>query len=276
MSNTTEAAEILAAGAVIAKTYCKLSDESSPFSIVPDGYVVKDLEYTLLAPTRKRSTVTVSDYDGFCRYVTRHLTQETTIYADIEYEAGTLVLVAVLNYDGLNKAGWRDHTCTLTARQSVEWKRWTGENKIGMNQQDFAAWLEENLGDVLSADGMPTGGDMLQMAIGFDRTSEKRLKSKINLQSGCVRFEYVDDEDKDTRTSMEVFSRFAIAVPVFEGSTDAYRIDARLKYREISGKLSFWFELIRPDQTFRQAVQDVVATISDAVGITPINGKPGK
>ena len=44
---------------------------------------------------------------------------------------------------------------------------------------------------------------MLAMSLGFERTSEKRLKSKVNLQSGSFRLEYIDDEDKDTRTSMK-------------------------------------------------------------------------
>jgi len=146
-------------------------------------------------------------------------------------------------------------------------------NKSAMSQADFAAWIEDNLADIAATEGMPTGGDMLAMSLGFERTSEKRLKSKVNLQSGSFRLEYIDDEDKDTRTSMEVFSRFSIGIPVFENSTSAYQIDARLKYRESSGKVSFWFELIRPDKAFRQAVEDELGAIAGATGLSIINGK---
>jgi uncharacterized protein YfdQ (DUF2303 family) len=275
-NNKTDASHILAAGAALSENYGRITPESSPFAIVPDGYAIKYLECTLTVPTRKRSAVIVSDEEGFCAYISLHAGEESMIYADIDHEVGRLVLVCVLNDDSQVKPGWRDHTCTLSARQSIEWKRWNENHKVRMNQADFAAWLEENLKDVLSADGMPTGADMLQMALGFERTSDKRLKSKINLQSGGFRFEYVDDEEKDTRTSMQVFDRFAIAVPVFEGSTLAYRVDARLKYRDNDGKLSFWFELIRPDQAFRQAVEDVVSKIAANLNIEIINGKPGK
>ncbi|HND81593.1 MAG TPA: DUF2303 family protein [Accumulibacter sp.] len=53
----------------------------------------------------------------------------------------------------------------------------------------------------------------------------------------------------------------------------AYQIDARLKYRESSGKVSFWFELIRPDKAFRQAVEDELGAIAGATGLSIINGK---
>ncbi|HMY07501.1 MAG TPA: DUF2303 family protein [Accumulibacter sp.] len=49
--------------------------------------------------------------------------------------------------------------------------------------------------------------------------------------------------------------------------------DARLKYRESSGKVSFWFELIRPDKAFRQAVEDELGAIAGATGLSIINGK---
>lgn len=58
---------------------------------------------------------------------------------------------------------------------------------------------------------MPAGADVLQMALGFEANAEKRLRSKINLQSGGgVQFEFVEDEDKDTRTKMQVFERFTL------------------------------------------------------------------
>lgn len=275
MVHQTEAAAILAAGAAVGTNVISVDSSSSPFVVVPDGYVVHSIEQTLQHPLRKRASVKTSDAKGFCDYIGIHRQAHSLIYADIDYDAGRFCLVGVLNDHGPGVPGWRDHTCILDRRQSVEWKRWTGKNKSAMSQGDFAAWLEENLADVLSADGMPSGSDMLQMAVGFERTSEKRLKSKINLQSGVLRFEYVDNEDKDTRTSMGVFDRFAIAVPVFDGSNVAYRVDARLRYRDNSRKLSFWFELIRPDRPFRQAVDDEVAMVAKKTGLEIINGRAG-
>ena len=73
---------------------------------------------------------------------------------------------------------------------------------------------------------------------------------------------------------MKVFERFTLGIPVFEGSTSAYPIEARLKYREASGKLNFWYELIRPDRVFKTAVMDELNKIKEATGFPIIFGKP--
>jgi len=273
MENTTDTNDLIAAGAAIASAI-HLPEGSVPFIVVPEKYAVKSLESHLLRPIRKVAAVAVTDAAGFIAYLGRHAEKGSLVYADIDQLIGSFKLVGVINDSATEEPGWRDHICTMERKQSVEFGRWVGKNKSAMSQGDFATWIEDNLADIAATDGMPTGGDMLAMSLGFERTSEKRLKSKVNLQSGSFRLEYVDDEDKDTRTSMEVFSRFSIGVPVFENSSSAYRIDARLKYRESSGKVSFWFELIRPDKSFRQAVEDEVKVIAEATGLSIINGKP--
>ncbi len=274
-NNRTETADMIAAGVAIAAAANPFPVGSAPFIIVPEKYEAKNLESLLFHPIRKRGEVSVTDSAGFVAYMMIHSGEGgALVYADIDQTAGSFKLVGVINDNSTDKAGWRDHTCTMNRRRSVEWDRWTAKNKSPMAQSEFATWIEDNLSDIAAVEGMPTGSDMLAMSLGFERTSEKRLKSKINLQSGSVRLEYIDDEDKDTRTSMEVFSRFSIGIPVFENSTAAYQIDARLKYRESAGKVSFWFELIRADKAFRQAVNEEVDVIGKATGIVIINGKP--
>jgi len=271
---TRENQTLLDAGAALTGT-SHIDGSDIPFVVVPDGYRVTDLERLLPAPTRKRAAVQAHDADSFCSYFDTHSTRCSTIYADVDHGAEKFVVLAVFDDNGQDYAGWRDHTCTLVRRPSVEWKRWNGKCRANMAQADFATFLEENLVDVVNAEGMPTGSEMLQMALAFERTADKRLKSKVNLQSGGVRFEYVDDDNADTRTSMQVFSRFTIGIPVFDGATVAYQIEARLKYRDNGGKLTFWYELIRPDRSFRQAVADELDAISIKAVRTIIRGTIG-
>lgn len=251
-----------------------LNNGQIPFFVVPDEYKVVDLEHLLTEPTRKRAAVHVHDANSFCAYFGSHSTGYSNIYANIDHEAETFVVLAVFDDHGPN-AGWREHTCTLVHNPSVEWKRWNGKCRVTMQQSEFATFLEDNLADVVNADGMPTGSEMLQMAIAFERTADKRLKSKINLQSGGVRFEYADEDNAETRTSMQVSNRFTIGIPVFYGATVAYQIEARLKYRDNSGKLSFWYELIRTDRAFRQAVTDELDGISSKCEREIIHGTIG-
>ena len=271
---TTENKTLLDAGASLAGP-SMIGDSEIPIFVIPDGYTVKDLEYLLPAPTRKRAAVQMHDADSFCFYFDTHRTRDSKIYADIDNGSERFVVLAVFDDNGGDLAGWRDHTCTLVRRPSVEWKRWNSKCRANMGQAEFATFLEENLVDVVNAEGMPTGSEMLQMALAFERTADKRLKSKVNLQSGGVRFEYVDDDNAETRTSMQVFSRFCIGIPVFDGATVAYQIEARLKYRDNSGKLSFWYELIRPDRAFKQAVTEELESISIKAARTILRGTIG-
>lgn len=271
------AATILDAGAASSEIRYPTGDTkgATPFVVVPEDYRVHDIESLLVAPTRKRGSVVTTDSTSFIYYTKKHGSlDDCTIYAEINSEQSVFNLVAVINDHGADAAQWRDHRCTFKPKQSVEWARWLGKNKAVMSQADFATWLEDNLPDIATVPGMPTGAEVLTMALGFEATSDKRVKSRINLQNGGVQFEFVEDETKDTRITMKVFERFTIGVPVFDGSSDAYPIEARLKYREKDGKVNFWFELIRPDRVFKTAVTEQLECIKGETGFPIISGKP--
>lgn len=252
-------------------------DNRVPYVVVPGGYKVESLEPFLPAPTRKRATVTVSQTGSFIEYAKKHGSlDECVIYAEIDAEQSKCVLLAVMNDNGATNPKWRDHRCTFAPALSVEWKRWMSKNgpSKAMSQTDFATWLEDNLDDVRSVNGSPSGAQMLEMSLAFEANADKRLKSRVNLQSGGVQFEFADDATPDTRSKMEVFKRFTLALPVFDGSTDAYPVEARLKYRDNSGKVTFWYELIRPDRAFKTAVNEALNQIKAATGFMLLQGTP--
>lgn len=268
-------ADLIALGAALANP--TTNHGGIPFVTVPEGYDVHDLEKLLPAPARKRAHVVTTDTESFVFYTKKHGKEDDCIiYAEIDSDKSLCKLVAVIDDNGSTSPQWRDHRCTFAPKQSVEWGRWLVKNKQVMSQADFATWLEDNLPDVANVPNMPTGADILAMALGFEANAEKRLRSKINLQNGGVQFEFVEDEDKDTRTSMKVFERFTLGLPVFDGSKDAYPLEARLKYREKDGKVNFWYELIRPDRVFKTAVSDELGRIKEGTGFNIIAGTPGQ
>lgn len=271
-----DAATLLDAGAAMVSSAKFVDEESHPYIVVPEGYKIADMEKFMSNPTRKRGTVSVSDSRSFVDFLVRHGNEhDAAIYADMDAEESRLNMTAVLNDHDykLDIAGWMDHRCVFQPKLSVEWKRWITKDGVSMNQSDFATFLEDNLGDIASVEGMPTGAQMLTMALQFEANSEKRLRSTINTQSGGTQFEYVDEETKETRTTMTVFQRFTIGVPVFQGSKSAYPIVARLKYRAKDGKVNFWFELIRPDLVFKTAADEETSLIAAATGFLIFNGK---
>ncbi len=270
--NVTETA--MRAGAAISKPVV-IDENGIPYTVIPEGYSVNDLEFILQAPTRKRGDIVTNDTQSFVKYVKKHGSlDECVIYADIDTTNFSVWMVAVINDHHSDTPQWRDHRCTFSPKKSVEFMRWQSKTGVAMPQVDFATFLEDNLPDIASLPNMPSGQDMLQMALNFEATADKRMRSKTNLQSGGVSFEFVDQDNDQTRTRMEVFSRFTIGIPVFEGSTSAYPVEARLKYREKDGKLSFWYELIRLDRVFKTATNDELAEIVEKTGFMLLNGKP--
>lgn len=250
--------------------------QGTPFVVIPAGYNVECIERMLEIPIRKRGSIVTTSSAGFIDYLQKHsVADESTIYADIDSEQSRCKLLSVIDDHGKGVPGWREHTCKFEPKLSVEWSRWKGSDKKTMNQATFAAWLEDNLPDIASVPGFPSGTEILQMALGFEANSDKKFRSKINLQSGGVQFEYVEDETKDTRTKMIVFERFTIGIPVFDGSASAYPVEARLKYREKNGDVTFWYELIRADRVFKSAVADELVAIKEGTGLQVISGTPG-
>lgn len=243
---------------------------------VPDGWSLKtdaEMEHLQLHPRRKKGNITFTTSESFIEYVNLHKTDETRIYA-VSTAAYPLRVRAVFNENRPSNdlAGWCDFSATFIPKTALEWETWTGLNKKPRDQFQFAAFIEENLKDIYRPDQeegratMPSGAEMLDMAIKFEVNSEKRFKSSIRLQSGGSNIDFVDTDDAATVERMSVFDKFAIGIPVF-WKAQGYVITARLRYRNQSGKLVLWYELIRPDLTVDDAVSDALALIEKGTEI---------
>lgn len=243
---------------------------------LPEGWKLEDCEKMLPSPRRKKAIVSVTDEKSFVSYAKRHGSLDCcTIWCDANYQLGKVGYTAIINDHGddPDDQQWRDHLARFAPELSVEWKRWNSNHKKTMSQFEFASFIEENLADIASADGYPTGTAMLQMATLLEITQDSSIKSAIRLQSGGVRVSYVEDDNAETAKSMEVFNRFALGLPVFWGGA-AYQVEARLKYRLNSGKLSFWYELNRPDKALEDAAKTLTESIQTTTGFPMFHGNP--
>ncbi|MDR1661244.1 MAG: YfdQ family protein [Azoarcus sp.] len=250
---------------------------------LPPGWNLKthDDSFYLPAPIRKRATVSVDTADSFIDYVKRHgsLTS-STIWAQADYDKGDLSFLAIINDHGdePNAAAWRDHTAKYVPLKSAEWRTWHVNNEKLFSQVDFAAFIESNLGDISTqtVDGKstPSGTDMLKMALAFEAKQDMRFKSAFRLQSGGVDMAFTNDDDAATVEKMQAFDRFAIGIPVFDGTQDGYVLHARLRYRVKEGRLFLWYELIRPDKVLKAASETLIATIREKTGTPFFFGNP--
>lgn len=234
---------------------------------VPRNHELKtiDLEPLLPAPRRAKLKLDMADADSFLAYLGRHHTAATVVWCNFNPQSFALGFEAVFDDFGAQAApGWRGHRAIYKPEASAEWKAWTKADKQPQAQLDFAAFLERHEVDIAAVEGMPTSLQMMQMATAFEANSEKRVKSVVKLQGGGTRLDFVDDNDADTEANMKLFERFAIGIPVFWAGP-AYRIDSRLKYRHASGKVAFWYELIRADRVHEAAARELIARVASGL-----------
>lgn len=235
---------------------------------VPKEWELHDTERDEPNPRRKKGKVTLDDADSFIAYTKRHGSMtSSTLWCRADYKKGNVSFTAILNdhAEDENSAAWRDHIATFNPKFSAEFECWFSKNKHPFTQFDFAQFLEENVRDIANQNGMPTGAQMLEMALAFESNQDMRIKSAIRLQNGGVQLNFVQDDDAATIAKMSMFDRFAIGIPVFWGD-GAYAMEARLRYRTREGKLTFWFELIRPERVLEDAAKQIIEKIKAGTG----------
>jgi uncharacterized protein YfdQ (DUF2303 family) len=238
---------------------------------VPKGFehLVIDNEGQLPNPRRSKAVATLSDAASFIDYVKRHASARSVVWCNFNPVSSALDFTAVIDEHDKDQPGWRVHQAKFKPAMSVEWGVWNANNKQAKSQVDFAEFIESNEADIASFEGMPTSLQMHTMATEFVARQDMLLKSTVRLQGGGVNLTYIADVDKGTTEAMKVFERFAIGIPVFWAGS-AFRIDARLKYRLGQGKVTFFYELIRPDRVHEAAAKELIAKVREAIGETPL------
>lgn len=229
-----------------------------------------DLEALLPNPRRTKAVADFSAAESFLAYVKRHATDGSAVWCQFDPQTFALNFTAVFDEHEKGKAGWRAHRARLVPDMSAEWKAWTGQNAKSMPQVTFAEWIQEHEDDITSnANGLPTSLQMHAMATDFVSNEERVLKSTVKLQSGGVRLTYIADQDAGTTETMQMFERFAIGIPVFHGGS-AWALTARLKYRLSSGKVSFHYELVRPDRVHDGAAKELIEQVRSGLEAVPM------
>jgi uncharacterized protein YfdQ (DUF2303 family) len=252
---------------------------------VPEGYRLETdqaLHQLNSTPHRKAGAVQLRTVESFVQYVNQHRQPQTQIYVVVtpDNAANPLVATAVFNDHGFeaesDEPGWRDFRAVFQPDSSAEWKTWITSNGKRMSQVQFATFIEDNLKCFAGAgtdggDDFPSGGAMLQMALAFEASQDKRIKSSVRIQSGGIQLEYVDNDDAATVSRMQAFDRFRLGLaPFWRGA--AYPLESRLRYRNSGGELQLWYDLVRPDLVVDYAVEELINKIETETSITPIFG----
>jgi uncharacterized protein YfdQ (DUF2303 family) len=238
-----------------------------PIAIVPPGHQLQSVEDFAKAPYRRRGKVTLHDAESFIAFVNRFEDDHSLVFADSKKVA----FRAVLNYHESGPEGNPRHSdwqAIFTLRLTEDWTRWIGMNKRAVSQVEFAQFLEDNLLNIAE----PAGTDILSLATHLQVHKDVAFRSNVRLQDGMTQFLY--EESDATRGEMRLPPMMILGIIPFDGSP-SYRVEARLRYRVNEGRLTLWYDLVRPDRVVDTAFADVEKEIREGLPETVIlHGEP--
>lgn len=255
---STELGELLLSG--VAKDAHFIGEGGVPYTVVPNGFAVKSLEHLMASPARKRALVTVRDTESLLGYLRAHDEQRTAIFANDD----ALCVLAIVDYHGPAGPGFAEHVVELKLERRPEWKTWLEANKRAMNQATFAQFVEDNLPDIAA----PVGAVVLEVVRTLEARKKVNFLSAVRLQDGNREFTYEEQTDASAaKGTLKVPEVFTLGLQPFRGAAK-YRLDARLRFRiEDGGKLTLWYDLVRPHLVLEGAFADVVKEIAAATSL---------
>jgi uncharacterized protein YfdQ (DUF2303 family) len=267
--NKNEASAIAALGAALSDPMSPIPPDkgsATPFVVVPEGYKVHDLERLFPVPTRPKGGTALFDADSFIRFVMENKDGATRVYYRTQPTPG---FRAVFNDTTGNAAGWGDHVATYDCPLSIEWKTWIAKNGVRMSQEDFAKFMEDNALDCVT----PPAADMIEIARTLEAKKKVNFASGIRLATGQTEFTYEEDiQGTAGKGRLQVPEVFTIGLPVFEGG-ERYAVESRLRYRIADGgKLSLWYDLVRPHKIVDAALREVLLIIEARAEVKAFNG----
>lgn len=236
--------------------------------VSPNGAmtIIVPKEHTILAdhPVRIEQSVKVRDAASFLAYHGLYSDENSRAFASRDQGW----IHAVLDYHKSDKtARYGKHTVTLALRHTEEWGKWTNNNGKPMEQADFAEFIEDNAPDVIE----PSAAAMYEFATTLQATTNVDFKQSVDLQSGEVQLRYEETiNGKFGKGETRIPRTFKISIGVYEGQ-DPIQMEARIRFRNKGGKLTFWYQLLYVDRWKRDAFNAVVKEVA-AGGVTVFNG----
>lgn len=236
-----------------------------------------ELETQQAHPNRKTGQHTVTDPASFAGYLAKHGLPQTELWGDADRGTIRAVInahdgdtdgkdgpVGELDEDGqTGLAGWGDHTATLQLRHTPDWTEWTSRDGKLMRQTEFAEFIEDHLPNFVT----PTGADMLELAQTFQATTRVDFDSSQRLKSGETQIAYKESTEATAgkKGTIAIPDTFTLGLQVYERG-DAYKIDARFRYRIDGGQLALGYKLTRPRDVLLAAFDGIADDVHTATG----------
>ena len=237
------------------------------------------------APERRKGTAKALTLASFIALTIRHMDADSALFAVLSGDKPSLT--AVFDYNTLDHAPrFGQHRASYEFPLSHEWKQWGNRDGQVMSQGDFAAWIEDHIAELASPidaeiaqyedlfkTKIALPSDMITLSRGMAISIEARSVEARVLQSGEVQVSY-EEVHKDGRgEKLIVPGLFIIKIPLFVDAEDV-RLLTRLRYKVIGGKITWSYQLYRPELVMREVMSMAAEKAAQDTGLPMYEGTP--
>jgi uncharacterized protein YfdQ (DUF2303 family) len=275
-------------------------DGVATLALLPTGMKVEDLgpmvEKTRLQPIRRKGTAKLGSIQSFIDHANRFKDLDSVVFAEPDQLTTPPKprLLSVLDYHRAGGEGaprWNVHRGLYEFPLSEEWRAWSAVDGKTLDQNAFAEFIEDRIGDVLPspdaidpADNLArimrefattfaTPAKLMELSRGLKIHEVSQVANVVNLSTGEGQISWTAEHQDAQGQPMKVPGAFLIAVPVFFAGA-AYRIPVRLRYRKSGPSIKWALLLYRPEITFRHAFDEAVELVSEKTKLPVLHGNP--
>jgi len=232
----------------------------------PELRGVSDLyEHWRFAPDRRRGTVRADTLGSFIDLTTYLADGDSVVFAETSWTKPAFT--TVIDYHGAPDdsgapglvAAFGKFRVRYAFPLSEEWTAWVAGNGRPMGQADFAAFLEDRMAELSSPTEaevidlertfgarVATPAELLKLSRGLSVAVGGRVKQAVNLASGEGQIVFEETHSDEDSKPLRVPGLFILQIaPFFMG--DPIRLPVRLRYRVADGKVTWFYQLYRPD-----------------------------
>lgn len=202
-------------------------------------------------PHRIKKHVVTTDAQSFLDYFNRFADENSTILVDVENRA----FLGVIDYhEAPSQPRHGSHIVSYNCPLTPEAKKWLDHNATKKNQTEFAEFIEEGAPEIAE----PSAAEMLEIALTMQAKTGVDFSSGIRLDNGQVQLTYREEIQGTAGTTgqLKIPSKIALGIQLFQGG-DRYKLEANFRYRLSQGRMTIWYDLIRPHLALADAVKQI-------------------
>lgn len=231
-----------------------------PVVLATESVEVVPLREFMDRPQRIEQRVEVKDADSFIDYYNVFCPQDGggVVFCDTE----NAEFVGVLDYHNPGTPDWCEHVVRFECTKTREWIDWTENDGQAMDQIRFAYFIEQHMDEIVE----PKAAEMLEIVTSLKANNKVTFESGVRLADGQVQLQYREELDGQAgiKGELKIPEEFTLGIRVFEGEA-AYKVVARFRHRIREGKVMMWYDLVRPHNIVRDAVDSIAERIREKV-----------